>query len=130
MYVTQQSFSVRGSPLRKNSPREIFDEPDMRNNDQKFEYPNQWAEAQKLKRIKDSKDVKPYIQNKKYLEIVQLFIEKEHIWKLLKWINVLEPHQAKVSFPQFFSFFQSLRLLNTIYELKGKKKFRTLQEKE
>ena len=97
---------MRGSPLRKNSPREIFDEPDMRNNDQKFEYPNQWAEAQNLKRIKDSKDVKPYIQNKKYLEIVQLFIEKEHIWKLLKWINVLEPHQAKVSFPHFSHFFR------------------------
>ena len=120
---------MRGSPLRKNSPREIFDEPDMRNNDQKFEYPNQWAEAQNLKRIKDSKDVKPYIQNKKYLEIVQLFIEKEHIWKLLKWINVLEPHQAKVSFPHFSHFFRVWDCLTPFMSLKARKSLELSKKK-
>ena len=55
-----------------------------------FEYPNQWTETKNLKRLKDKKDI--YIQNKKYLDIVQLFIQKDHVFKLLKWINVLETH--------------------------------------
>jgi len=37
---------------------------------------------------------------------VQLFIQKDHVWKLLKWINVLESHQAKVSVPTFLPVFR------------------------
>ena len=37
---------------------------------------------------------------------MQLFIQKDHVWKLLKWINVLESHQAKVSVATFLSIFR------------------------
>lgn len=70
----------------------------MRNHSQKFDYPNQWTESMNLKKMAKDASVKANINNKRYLEIVQLFILKDHVWKLLKWVNHLEAYQMKVSF--------------------------------
>mmetsp|Transcript_13151 Transcript_13151/g.22261 ORF Transcript_13151/g.22261 Transcript_13151/m.22261 type:complete len:182 (-) Transcript_13151:640-1185(-) len=56
------------------------------------------------------------IQNQKYLSIVYELVKQEHVWKLLKWINSLSEQNKK-----------GLRVLKTIIDIRGNKRFKPLQ---
>jgi hypothetical protein len=38
------------------------------------------------------------IQNQKYLPIIYEYVQAEHVWKLLKWVDKLSEENKKVSF--------------------------------
>ena len=48
-------------------------------------------------RFKESEMVSPNITNKKYLEVIKLFIAPEYIWKTLKWVNGIDAANKRVS---------------------------------
>lgn len=53
------------------------------------------------------------VANQKYLAIVYDVVRKEHVWKLLKWVDNLSEQHKK-----------GLRVIKTVIDIKGAKKFK------
>lgn len=53
------------------------------------------------------------VNNQKYLAILYDFVQKEHVWKALRWINTVSEENKK-----------GLRVIKAIIEVRGMKKFR------
>ena len=116
-------------------------------------YPNRWAEdrnlrslhraptyCNQLQSIFDQPQSELKINNLKYLEvsyhsgrhtistqIIKLFIKPECVWKLLKWVNTLPEEHKRVSSRSESHLWQGLRVINTIIEIKGEKRFKGVE---
>jgi len=53
-----------------------------------------------------------------------MFVKKEHVWKLLKWVDNITEQHKKVTINCNFNLFQGLRVIKTIIEIKGAKRFK------
>lgn len=133
MYLTQSNFIGKTKhpvPDRVIQPENLPDH-------EKF-YPNRWMEDRNLRslhkkvsslNLTDVKrrdmsmdhsgksgqshllNVAP--QNEKYMAIIYDYVQPEHAWKVLKWLNTISEENKK-----------GLRLIKTIMEIRGQKKFK------
>lgn len=126
MYLTQRSF--KGMMHYPIADRTIH--PDKLPDHERF-YPNRWMEEKNLlnlhKRVGslnlterkkrnlsvDIGDGKSHLlnvadKNQKYMAIIYDYIQPQHAWKVLKWLNTISEENKK-----------GLRLIKTIIDVRG-----------
>ena len=120
MYVTQTSFQGKTGPL--DPSRVINLDPPVNERS----YPNRWSEDKNLRTLHNRVNSLSLMQgrglggrsrakqsslinsgnetlnqlnctNQKYLAILYEYIQQEHCWKLLKWLNTISEEHKKVS---------------------------------
>lgn len=141
MYLTQTSFLGKTGPL---DPSRVV-KTDPLNNEKC--YPNRWSEEKNLRTLHHRVTGQDFmngkgmsrsvgrgnhfgdetlstlnVNNQKYLAILYDFVERDQVWKALRWVNNISEENKKVSL--IFSNLQGLRVIKAIIEVRGMKKFK------